>query len=163
MKCPYCGSLETKVNDSRLTSLEDAIRRRRECLDCHKRFTTFERVEETPITVIKKGGGREPFDRSKLLDGVRRATIKRHVSAEQVEQLVSEVENELRNQFKYEVTSKKLGEMILERLLNLDKVAYVRFASVYREFQDLEEFNDELERLRRSVRKKSSRQKRKRS
>lgn len=147
MKCPYCNSTESKVTDSRITEQADAIRRRRQCLKCNQRFTTFEKVEETPITVIKKGGERELFARQKLLDGLLRATVKRHISREQLEDIVSDIESDLRNQFKYEVTAKKLGEMVLERLEKLDKVAYIRFASVYREFQDIEEFTSELERL----------------
>ena len=154
MKCPYCGNIDSKVTDSRGTETGDAIRRRRECLVCGKRFTTFERLEETPITVIKKDGGREPFNRQKLLDGLRRATVKRHVTADQIDQLVSAIESDLRNQFKYEVTSGRLGEMVLERLRNLDKVAYVRFASVYREFQDVEEFTSELSKLQPPVKKR---------
>ncbi len=155
MKCPYCGSLDSKVNDSRSSDAGDVIRRRRECLDCQKRFTTFERVEETPITVIKKDDGREPFNRQKLLDGLRRATVKRHVSNDQIESIVTDLEAELRNQFKYEVTSKKLGDMVLVRLRKLDKVAYVRFASVHREFQDVDEFTSELNKLTPASRKKT--------
>lgn len=147
MKCPFCGSSESKVTDSRTSESADSIRRRRECLSCGQRFTTFERLEETPITVIKKGGEREPLDRQKLLGGLLRASVKRHISRDQLEQLVSDIEADLRNQFKYEVTSKKLGELILNRLRSLDKVAYVRFASVYREFQDIDEFTSELEKL----------------
>jgi transcriptional repressor NrdR len=147
MRCPFCGSTETKVTDSRTTDSGDAIRRRRECLECSQRFTTFERLEETPITVVKKGGEREPFDRSKVMAGLLRASVKRHISREQLEALISDLESDLRNQFKYEITAKRLGEMILDRLRTLDKVAYVRFASVYREFQDIEEFTSELEKL----------------
>lgn len=147
MKCPYCGFLDSKVTDSRSTETGDLIRRRRECLNCAKRFTTFERVEETPITVIKKDEGREPFNRQKLLDGLRRAIVKRPISAAQIDAIVTDIESDLRNQFKYEVTSKKLGEMVLQRLRNVDKVAYIRFASVYREFQDVDEFTSELGRL----------------
>jgi transcriptional repressor NrdR len=147
MRCPYCGSTESKVTDSRATDAGDAIRRRRECLSCAERFTTFERVEETPITVIKKGGDREPLDHQKLLAGLLRASVKRHVTRDQLEHLVADIEAELRNQFKYEVTAKRLGDMVLERLRALDKVAYIRFASVYKEFQDVEEFKEELEKL----------------
>ena len=147
MKCLYCGSSDTKVTDSRTTESGDAIRRRRECLSCSERFTTFERIEETPITVIKKGGEREPLDRQKLLAGLLRASVKRHITREQLERLVADIEGELRNQFRYEVTARRLGDMVMERLKDLDKVAYIRFASVYREFQDIEEFTAELERL----------------
>ena len=139
-----------------MTESGDAIRRRRECLSCSQRFTTFERLEETPITIIKKGGEREPFDRQKLLGGLLRATVKRHTSREQLEDLVSDIEADLRNQFRYEVTAKKLGDMILDRLRVLDKVAYVRFASVYREFQDIDEFTSELEKLQTSGSKRRS-------
>lgn len=156
MRCPYCGSTDSKVTDSRMTESGDAIRRRRECLSCSQRFTTFERLEETPITIIKKGGEREPFDRQKLLGGLLRATVKRHTSREQLEDLVSDIEADLRNQFRYEVTAKKLGDMILDRLRVLDKVAYVRFASVYREFQDIDEFTSELEKLQTSGSKRRS-------
>ncbi len=156
MRCPYCGSTDSKVTDSRTTESGDAIRRRRECLSCSQRFTTFERLEETPITIIKKGGEREPFDRQKLLGGLLRATVKRHISREQLEDLVSDIEADLRNQFRYEVTAKKLGDMVLDRLRVLDKVAYVRFASVYREFQDIDEFTSELEKLQASGSKRRS-------
>lgn len=125
-------------------------------MSCAQRFTTFERLEETPITIIKKGGEREPFDRQKLLGGLLRATVKRHTSREQLEALVSDLEADLRNQFRYEVTAKKLGDMILDRLRALDKVAYVRFASVYREFQDIDEFTAELEKLQKSSNKRRS-------
>jgi transcriptional repressor NrdR len=147
VNCPFCGHRETKVVDSRTTEAGDAIRRRRECLACSKRFTTYERVEEMPLTVIKKDGTREPFDRNKILQGLSRATVKREVSLEVLENLVNEVESELRNEFKYEVPSNEIGEMVLKKLLPIDKVAYIRFASVYREFKDLEEFTKELEKL----------------
>ncbi len=133
--------------DSRTTEAGDVIRRRRECLACEKRFTTYERVEEMPLTVIKKDGTREPFDRNKLLNGLTRATVKREVPLEALEKLIDEVESELRNEFKYEVPSREIGEIVLKKLLSLDKVAYIRFASVYREFKDPEEFFHELEKL----------------
>lgn len=147
MRCPYCGSIDSKVTDSRTTDSGDAIRRRRECLSCSERFTTFERLEETPITIIKKGGEREPLDRQKLMAGLLRASVKRHITREQLERLVSDIESDLRNQFKYEVTAKRLGDMVLDKLRDLDKVAYIRFASVYKEFQDVDEFTEELEKL----------------
>ena len=147
MKCPHCGNEETKVVDSRATELGDAIRRRRECLRCKKRFTTYERLEEVPLAVVKKNGEREPFDRTKLLNGLVRATVKREIPLSDLENLVASIEVDLRNQFKYEVSSKEIGEMVLKRLRKLDRVAYIRFASVYREFQDLDEFNSELKRL----------------
>jgi transcriptional repressor NrdR len=155
MKCAYCGFLETKVLDSRLTEAGDVIRRRRECLECAHRFTTYERVEEIPLTVVKKNGEREPFDRNKLLNGLLRATVKRHVPRQKVEKLVDDIEMELRNNSKFEIHANEIGEMTLERLRNLDKVAYIRFASVYREFQDLDEFTDELKKLQRKGSKKS--------
>jgi transcriptional repressor NrdR len=147
MKCPFCSYPETKVVDSRATEAGDAIRRRRECLKCNQRFTTYERLEEMPLTVIKKNGEREIFDRSKLLNGLLRATVKREIPRQQLEDLVADIETDLRNQFKYEVASKKIGEMVLKRLRKIDKVAYVRFASVYREFKDETDFAAELSRL----------------
>ena len=161
MKCPYCGNVSSKVTDSRPTEGYDAIRRRRQCLECGKRFTTFERVEERPLTVIKKDGGREPYNRQKLLDGLRRATVKRQISSDQLDQLVADIEADLRNQFLDEVTATKLGEMVLARLRRLDKVAYVRFASVYREFQDVDEFTSTLTKLQPSYKRKSQRANRK--
>lgn len=144
MRCPFCGHDETKVVDSRTSESQDAIRRRRECLQCTERFTTYERREEMPLMVVKKGGGLEPFDRAKLLRGLMVATAKRNVSVDQLEALIDGVESELRNSFRYEVDSRQVGDMILRRLKDLDRVAYVRFASVYKEFQDLEEFTSEL-------------------
>jgi transcriptional repressor NrdR len=126
---------------------QDAIRRRRECLSCSQRFTTYERREEVPLMVIKKNGGREPFDRMKLLTGLVVATAKRDVSAEQLQSLIDDIESELHNNFKYEIPTKQLGDMVLKRLKELDRVAYVRFASVYREFSDLDEFTRELKNL----------------
>ncbi|HEY4686612.1 MAG TPA: transcriptional regulator NrdR [Candidatus Subteraquimicrobiales bacterium] len=146
MKCPLCGNDETKVVDSRATD-QGAVRRRRECLHCKQRFTTYERLEEVPLAVIKKNGEREPFDRSKLLNGLVRATVKREIPLLDLENLVASIEADLRNQFKYEVSSKEIGEMVMKRLRKLDKVAYIRFASVYRQFQDLDEFTSELKRL----------------
>lgn len=147
MRCPYCGHEETKVVDSRVSESGDAIRRRRECLECQQRFTTYERREEVPLMVIKKGGEREPFDRGKLLHGLVVATAKRNVTQEQLEGLLDGIESELHNSFQYEIPSSKVGDMVLKRLLELDKVAYVRFASVYKEFQDLDGFTAELKRL----------------
>lgn len=155
MKCAFCGFAETKVLDSRLTEDGDVIRRRRECLECSHRFTTYERVEEIPLTVVKKTGEREPFDRNKLLNGLLRATVKRHVSRQKIEKLVDDIEMELRNNSKFELPSKEIGEMALNRLKDLDKVAYVRFASVYRDFQDLDEFTAELKKLQTKGSKKS--------
>ncbi len=147
MKCPFCSFEETKVVDSRVTDSGDAIRRRRECLKCAQRFTTYERLEEMPLTVIKKNGEREIFDRTKLLNGLIRATVKREIPRQQLDDLVTDIETDLRNQFKYEVNARKIGEMVLKRLRKIDKVAYVRFASVYREFKDETDFAAELARL----------------
>ena len=144
MRCPFCGHDETKVVDSRTSESQDAIRRRRECLACSERFTTYERREETPLMVVKKDGSAEPFDRSKLLRGLIVATTKRDVARDKLEALIDSVESELHNSFRYEVDSRRVGDMVLMRLRELDKVAYVRFASVYKEFQDLDEFTSEL-------------------
>jgi transcriptional repressor NrdR len=147
MRCPYCGHEETKVVDSRVSESGDAIRRRRECLQCEERFTTYERREEVPLMVLKKDQRREPFDRGKILRGLMVATAKRDVTQAQLEALIDDVETELHNTFSYEVPAKQLGDMVLRRLLELDKVAYIRFASVYKEFQDLDEFTSELRKL----------------
>lgn len=148
MRCPFCGHSETKVVDSRMSESQDAIRRRRECLSCAERFTTYERREEMPLMVLKKDGEPEPFDRAKLLRGLLVATAKRNVPMERLEALIDDIESELHNSFRYEVDSRQLGDMILAHLLDLDKVAYVRFASVYKEFKDLDEFTSELKGLR---------------
>jgi transcriptional repressor NrdR len=147
MKCPFCGHDETKVIDSRVSESQDAIRRRRECLECEQRFTTYERVEDMPLMVIKKSGRREPFDRSKLMRGLVVATVKRNVASQQLEGLIDDVEAELHNSFRYEISAKQLGDLVLERLKSLDRVAYIRFASVYKDFQDLDEFTRELKGL----------------
>jgi transcriptional repressor NrdR len=147
MKCPFCGHEETKVVDSRVSESQDAIRRRRECLVCEQRFTTYERVEEMPLMVIKKDGRRKPFDRGKLLRGLAVATVKRDVSAQQLEDLIDDVQADLHDSFRYEIHAKQLGDLVLEHLKTLDRVAYVRFASVYREFKDLDEFTSELKGL----------------
>jgi transcriptional repressor NrdR len=147
MRCPFCGHDETKVVDSRVSESQDAIRRRRECLKCEQRFTTYERREEMPLLVLKKDGRREPFDRGKLLRGLVVATVKRDVSAEQLETLIDDIQTELHNSFRYEIPAKQLGDMVLARLKKLDRVAYIRFASVYKSFQDLDEFTSELKGL----------------
>lgn len=149
MRCPFCGHGETKVVDSRVSESQDAIRRRRECLSCEKRFTTYERREEMPLMVSKRDGTTEPFERGKLLRGLIVATAKRNVSTEQLEGLIDDIESELHNEFRYEIDSKVLGDMVLERLRLLDKVAYVRFASVYKSFEDVDEFTSELRGLKR--------------
>ncbi|MDI6900362.1 MAG: transcriptional regulator NrdR [Anaerosomatales bacterium] len=147
MRCPFCGHDETKVVDSRVSESQDAIRRRRECLQCAQRFTTYERREETPLMVVKKDSRREPFDRGKLLRGLIVASAKRPITPEQLEELIDSIESELHNSFRYEIPAKQLGDMVLRRLLELDKVAYIRFASVYKEFTDLDEFTSELKKL----------------
>ncbi len=147
MRCPFCGHDETKVIDSRVSESQEAIRRRRECLECEQRFTTYERVEEMPLMVLKKDGHREPFDRGKLMRGLVVATVKRNVTSQQLEALIDSVEAELHNSFRYEISAKQLGDIVLERLKDLDRVAYVRFASVYKDFQDLDEFTRELKGL----------------
>lgn len=147
MKCPFCGSLENKVINSRLTTEETSIRRRRECLACQGRFTTYEYVEQTPILVIKRDGRRQAFDRQKLINGLLRACEKRPVSMEAIDQLVAAVEKDLHNTMDAEVSSLRVGEMVLSRLRALDEVAYVRFASVYRQFRDVNEFREEIQTL----------------
>ena len=146
MRCPKCGFGESRVIDSRPSESGDAIRRRRECLNpaCKERFTTYERREELPLQVRKKNGMLEAFDREKLMKSLVTATVKRNVPVETLGELITSIESELRNAFKTEVSSRELGDMVLRRLLTLDRVAYVRFASVYRDFQDLEGFYNEL-------------------
>ena len=147
MKCPYCGYLESKVVDSRPADEGASIRRRRECLACHKRFTTYETVESLPLMVIKKDGSRQSFDRGKVMGGLIRACEKRPVSYQTLEGLVAEIELSLQNQIDREVSSSQIGELVLERLKQLDEVAYVRFASVYRQFKDINTFMTELNKL----------------
>ncbi|WOC33543.1 MULTISPECIES: transcriptional regulator NrdR [Caproicibacterium] len=144
MKCPFCGHEESKVIDSRPTDEGERIRRRRECLKCGKRFTTYEVIETVPVIVIKKDKSREAFDRSKLLRGLLRACEKRPVSLATLERLVDEIETNLQNSLDREVESSKIGEYAMEKLKAIDEVAYVRFASVYRQFQDINTFLDEL-------------------
>ena len=144
MRCPFCGHDETKVVDSRVSESQDAIRRRRECLKCQQRFTTYERREEMPLMVVKRDGTTEPFDRGKLLRGLVVATAKRNVTTERLEGLIEDIETELHNSFRYEISARLLGDMVLKRLRDLDRVAYIRFASVYKSFQDLDEFYTEL-------------------
>ena len=147
MKCPNCGCTESKVLDSRSTEEGLAIRRRRECLECQKRFTTYERVEEIPLMVVKKDGSRQVFDRSKILNGIVRACEKRPVSLLQMENTTSEIETELMNLGQSEITSDQIGNVVMEKLKDLDEVAYVRFASVYRQFKDVGTFMAELKHL----------------
>ncbi len=147
MKCPFCGYDEDKVIDSRPTDEGTAIRRRRECTKCQKRFTTYEKVESLPLMVIKKDKSRQPFSREKLLNGLMRACEKRPVSIDDLEKLVTDIETQIMNTLKREITSREIGEMVMARLKNLDEVAYVRFASVYRQFKDINTFMDELRKL----------------
>lgn len=147
MQCPYCDFQDTKVIDSRLSESKDAIRRRRECLSCEKRFTTYERREPLKLMVIKRDGTREAFDRAKLRTGIMKACAKRPVPEEEIEYLVDEIEAELRERRRHEVTSRRLGDMALVRLRRLDMVSYLRFASVYRQYTDVDQFRSELVRL----------------
>lgn len=147
MKCPFCAHADSSVVDSRLSRENDIIRRRRECDACHERFTTYERVEELLPLVIKKDGRREPFDRKKLLMGFQKACEKRPVSMETIEEAVNRIEKSLQDLGEKEVPSKEIGERVMRELHKIDQVAYVRFASVYREFKDINEFMDELKGL----------------
>ncbi|MBR5337449.1 MAG: transcriptional repressor NrdR [Lachnospiraceae bacterium] len=147
MKCPFCGSDDTKVIDSRPADDNSSIRRRRSCDKCNKRFTTYEKVETIPLVVIKKDNNREPYDRSKIEAGVLRACHKRPVSINQINALVDEVENEIFNMEDKEIPSDVIGELVMHKLKDLEAVAYVRFASVYREFKDVNTFMDELKKI----------------
>ncbi len=144
MKCPFCGNIDSKVIDSRITEDNESIRRRRECEKCAKRFTTYERLETQPIMVIKKDGTRQPYDRNKILVGLIRACIKRNIEIKLLEKIADDIELEIRNSTSLEITTNGIGDLVLRRLKNLDKVAYIRFASVYRHFDDIEEFTKEL-------------------
>jgi transcriptional repressor NrdR len=145
MKCPFCGHVDNKVNDSRISKDSRSIRRRRVCLECGKKFTTYEVVEEIPLLIIKKDGRREPFNREKIRLGVLKACEKRNISIHETDQLIDTVERELREREDKEISSSVIGKEIMEKLKKLDGVAYVRFASVYREFKDVAEFVTELE------------------
>lgn len=147
MRCPYCSSLDNKVVDSRIGKEGDSIRRRRECLKCEGRFTTYERVEEILPSVIKKDGRREPFDRLKILNGLKKACEKRPVSVEALEKTVDDIERSLQERGLKEIPSSVIGEEVMNRLHDIDEVAYVRFASVYRSFKDINEFMKELKEL----------------
>jgi len=152
MKCPFCGHPEDKVVDSRESKEHQSIRRRRECLSCQRRFTTYERLDEIPYMVVKKDGRREKFDRQKVLAGLLRACEKRPVSMSQLEGIVNEAEALIIDSSDREIASRKVGELVMNRLRELDKVAYVRFASVYLDFKDVKEFMDELKDLLRASR-----------
>ena len=147
MKCPYCGYSESKVIDSRPADENSSIRRRRECLSCGKRFTTYETVESLPMVVVKKDGSRQSFDRRKVLGGMIRACEKRPVPLADLEKIAEEIEQDLQNSMEREVSTETIGEKVMERLWNVDQVAYVRFASVYRQFKDIDTFMAELNKL----------------
>lgn len=147
MKCPYCGMRESKVIDSRPTDEYDSIRRRRECLSCGKRFTTYETVETLPMVVVKKDGSRQSFDKSKVLGGMIRACEKRPVPLAELERIADEIEQDLQNSMDREISTEVIGERVMERLRDVDQVAYVRFASVYRQFKDIDTFMAELTKL----------------
>ena len=147
MKCPFCNSEDTKVVDSRSFMDGYSIKRRRECINCQKRFTTYEKVEEIPLYIVKKDKRREKFDRNKLLRGLTAATIKRNISREDLETFVLEIEKTIQNSLQNEISTKDLGEMVMERLLEIDQVAYVRFVSVYKEFNDIKSFIEIVEKI----------------
>ena len=147
MRCPFCANPESKVVDSRPADEGASIRRRRECLACHKRFTTYEMMESLPLMVVKKDGSRQSFDRNKVLSGLIRACEKRPVSFDTLEGIVNEVEQALQNELKQEISSAEIGELVMDKLKKVDQVAYVRFASVYRQFKDIDTFMKELNKL----------------
>ena len=147
MKCPYCGFKESKVIDSRPADENSSIRRRRECLSCARRFTTYETVESLPVMVVKRDGSRQSFDRAKVLGGMIRACEKRPVPLATLEKIAAEIEQELQSSMEREISSEVIGERVMEHLRTLDQVAYVRFASVYRQFKDIDSFMDELTKL----------------
>jgi transcriptional repressor NrdR len=147
MKCPFCGHIESKVIDSRESKKGISIRRRRECLSCARRFTTYEKIEEIPYMIVKKDGSRQLFDRQKLLRGMLKAVEKRPIAVNKLEEIIEEVESKLQERPEREMKAAEIGQLIMDRLRDLDKVAYVRFASVYREFRDVMEFKQELESL----------------
>ncbi len=147
MKCPYCSHMEDRVIDSRPTDEGSAIRRRRECIKCLKRFTTYEKIESLPLMVVKKDKTRQSFNRDKLLNGLLRACEKRPISVDQLEKLVDGIESQIYNSLRREITTNEIGEMVMSNLKNMDEVAYVRFASVYRQFRDINTFMDELRKL----------------
>lgn len=147
MRCPYCEFTESKVLDSRPTDEGQAIRRRRECISCQKRFTTYEKIEEIPIVIVKKDGNRQSYDRNKVLNGIIKSCEKRPVSMSIIEEIVNDIEKTLSNSMEKEVTSVEIGEMVMNKLKAVDEVAYVRFASVYRQFKDVNSFMDELKKI----------------
>ena len=147
MRCPFCGNEDTRVSDKRETDDGNVTRRRRECLRCKKRFTTYEEVEKIEVTVIKKDNTRQKFDKQKLLSGLLKACEKRPISREQIEQAVNEIEQEILSMESKEIPSSVIGELVIKKLKNIDKVAYIRFASVYKDFADVEDFKKELDQL----------------
>ena len=147
MKCPFCGCLDTKVLDSRPNENKTAIRRRRECEHCHRRFTTYEKIETIPLMVVKKDGKTESYDRSKIERGILQACYKRHVTTEAIEKAVDEIEDEIYALGTTEVKSSTIGEIVMDKIKEVDQVAYVRFASVYRQFKDVNTFIEEIKRL----------------
>ena len=147
MKCPFCGEADTKVIDSRPADENTSIRRRRQCDKCNKRFTTYERVDTIPLTVVKSDETRESFDRGKILKGMLMSCNKRPVSVEELEKVVTSIENSFINSMRKEISSKEIGEMVMDKLKDIDQVAYVRFASVYRQFKDIDSFSEELKKL----------------
>ncbi|MDH7498336.1 MAG: transcriptional regulator NrdR [Syntrophomonadaceae bacterium] len=157
MRCPYCQALDSRVVESRSSDDGDAIRRRRECVECHRRFTTYERVEERPLLIIKKGGNREQFNRAKIIAGLMKACEKRPVTMDQIEDMAGQIERELRDEYDREVTSQAVGEKVMSRLRVTDEVAYVRFASVYRQFADLDGFIKTINQLRLEMRSEGER------
>ena len=159
MRCPYCQNTDTKVTDSRTTDEGNSIRRRRECNSCGRRFTTYEVVEEVPLMVLKRSGRRELFDRGKLLNGLLRSCDKRTVPMETMEEVVNEVERQIRNEINQEVTTDRIGELVLEQLRDIDQVSYVRFASVYRKFDNIDSFMEELNKLKKMSEKIASKEK----
>ena len=156
MKCPFCGYTESKVIDSRPTDGSTTIRRRRECLECQNRFTTYETIERMPLVVVKRDGFRQSFDRVKLINGMVRACEKRPVPLSQLEKIADEIEQELQGNLEREVSTVEIGEMVMKRLKEVDEVAYVRFASVYRSFKDINTFMEELSKLLRDPGKEST-------
>lgn len=155
MKCPFCGYAESRVIDSRPTDEGSRIRRRRECLQCVKRFTTYEIIESLPIVVVKKDKSREPFDRQKLLNGLLRACEKRPVPLERLEKAVDDIETQIQNSLEREIPTTKIGEYVMEQLMHIDDVAYIRFASVYRQFKDIASFHEAIRKLMEAEDKKS--------
>lgn len=156
MKCPFCNQDQDRVLDSRVVREGSAIRRRRQCLNCKKRFTTYEYVERSPLIIIKSDGQREAYDRDKLITGIALACKKRPVSRATIEKIVSEIENELADEYKMEIESKELGERVLSKLIDIDQVAYVRFASVYRRFQNISEFAEAMQNINELIRTKQN-------